>query len=1065
MEAVRAGRHIHIPAAKQRVALATLLLNANQYVSADTLIQHLWQRDTPHDVRAAMQTHITRLRQVLRDGVGGRSLILTKEHGYLIQVAVDEVDVLRFRELVRRAEQAARVDQAAEAALLKEALDLWRGSALVDVPSESLHHDHADRLGEERARALERWLELGLLAGRHEQIVPDLMDATAAHPLREGLWRLLILALQRCGRHAEALQAYHTVAELLREELGVDPGAELSQLHQSLLVADPAPPPVGPTAWRQHLPGVRPQQLPSDIVSFTGRADHLRALDRLLERTDSASLPEPTGIASITGTAGAGKTALAVHWSHRVRDAFPDGQLYVDLRGFGPGNPMSPATALELLLQGTGVPTERVPADLDARSALLRSVLAGRRVLVVLDNARDAGQVRALLPGSGGMVLITSRDQLRGLSVRGDTTHVRVDVFTPQESIVLLTTILGEQARAEPDAASQLAAQCAHLPLALRIATANFLFSPYEHLADYVAELRGDRLGSLLIDGDQHNAIRGTLDLSYAALPSTTQATFRLLGLVPGADFTLEAAAALGGVTIEQARRELGRLAAAHLVDPYQPGRFRFHDLLRLYAAQRAQEDDAPDHLEAAGQRLYDWYLWAARAAADRMHPNEARLPLPASRTTLPAMDFSDPAAAVAWMTAEHGNLVDAIHQAAATKPGPVVWLLADAMRSHFWAGGRKGDWLSCAQTALAIAEGEADPAGTAAALLALADAHANQGRREANGLYARALALADQAGWTKGASDIRGNLADDHLRRGQLKEAARCLQEGMRHDEQVGDAAGLSVKRGSLGVLYGLLGRLNDAVDHLTLALNHPAGRNGNTLTSLSRVCVLLGRYDEAQRQLDQVAAGIAQVHVRSLEPYIRCIRADIRFCLGRYEEAMHDATRALTDSRELEDHFAEAAALHTIGLIYDATGHPDRAIDLFRHAARISGEDASPYVKVSCLIGLANAAARLGCDEAASYARQALLISGEHSFRLLEGQALTALANLALAAGEHDEVRRQAELALEVHRETGHRIGEAHTLRTLSRAIHALQGVDAAAPYQERAAALLRELGVPLE
>jgi DNA-binding SARP family transcriptional activator len=492
LEVVRAAGRIPIPAAKQRIALATLLLHANQPVSSEQLIEYIWPHDTPNDARAALHIHIARLRRVLDGGRAGEQLIHTREHGYLIQVGAAELDVTQFHELVRRAERAARTaDATAEAARLHDALAVWRGPALADVPSESLQHDHAGRLEEERLRALERWLELGLLNGRHEQIVAELTAATAAHPLRERLWAQLMLALYRCGRQAEALQAYHSVANLLREDLGIDPGDELRQLRQSILVADPMlmPPATAviPVIKQAEPAGVCPRQLPSDIAAFTGRSNQLRALDRLLEPAGDG----PVKIAAITGTAGVGKTTLAVHWGHHVHQQFPDGQLYVNLRGFGPDNPMEPAAALEMLLQGLDIPSQRIPAGLDARSALLRSELAGRRVLMLLDNARDAAQVRPLLPGSDCVVLITSRDQLRGLSVHGDTSHVTLGVFSPEESAALLASILGtDRAQAEPEATAELGQLCAHLPLALRIAVANLTLDHYQSVSGYVAELR-----------------------------------------------------------------------------------------------------------------------------------------------------------------------------------------------------------------------------------------------------------------------------------------------------------------------------------------------------------------------------------------------------------------------------------------------------------------------------------------------------------------------------------------------------------------------------------------------
>ncbi|WP_343951856.1 AfsR/SARP family transcriptional regulator [Nonomuraea longicatena] len=590
VELVRSGRRDAVGATKQRIALAALLLHPNQAVSADELIEHLWPGGTPHsaprDARAALHTHIARLRQVLDE-----ERIRTARDGYLIRVGAADVDVARFRDLLGRAGETS--DRNTEAALLRAALDLWRGPALADVPSPSLQRDHAVHLAEERLRTLERWLELSLRAGRHEHVVAELRAATTAHPLRERLWAQLMLALYRSGRQAEALHAYLTVAAVLREELGIDPGDELRRLHRAILEADPGLriPPAG----REKVT-VRPWQLPQDAAGFTGRQRELRALDGLLDG--------PAGVAVVTGTAGVGKTALAVHWGHRVRRRFPDGQLYLDLHGFGPGEPLSPVAALEVLLQALNVPTRRIPAGLQARSALLRSALTGRRLLMVLDNARDAAQVRPLLPGSDAVAVLTSRDRLRGLSVHGRCSHLTLGVFSPEESATLLTSLLGPGAdRAEHEARSELGRLCAQLPLALRIAAAAVAHDPHQSVRGYADALRrGDRLTALRLD--EHTGVRESLERSYTALPPAERDLFRLLGLVPGADFTAGTAAALCGVRADLAARWLARLADRNLVEQYAPARYRWHDLLRLYAVEQCTAQERA----AAVARMHEWY-------------------------------------------------------------------------------------------------------------------------------------------------------------------------------------------------------------------------------------------------------------------------------------------------------------------------------------------------------------------------------------------------------------------------------------------------------------------------
>ncbi|MFI6499504.1 BTAD domain-containing putative transcriptional regulator [Nonomuraea typhae] len=1012
---VRAGRLIPVPAAKQRVALAALLLHANRHVPADQLIQYLWEDGTPRDSRAALHTHIARLRQVLGDG-----LIHTDQDGYLIRAGDDEVDVTRFHDLVRRAGRAPGKDE--EEALLQEALALWRGPALADVPSAALHRDHAARLGEERLQALERWLQLGLEAGRHERIVADLRTATGAHPLRERLWAQLMLALYRSGRQAEALQAFHTVAGLLREELGIDPGEELRRLHQSILVGEPGLMPRAEPGDRAVEP--RPWQLPSAIAAFTGRAAEMRILDGLPAQ-DGDGADRPARVAVITGTAGVGKTALAVHWGRRNRRRFPDGQLYVNLRGFGVEGPVQPAAALEAMLQGLGVPAQRIPAGLDARSALLRSVLADRRVLMVLDDARDAAQVRPLLPGSGCLVLITSRDQLRGLSLHGDTLHVTLGVFSPGESAALLTSILGEErTRAEPEATAELGRLCAHLPLALRIAVANLTLDRFQSVAGYVAELReGNRLAALRVDGDDQAAVRGAFDLSYAALPPGERAMFRLLGLVPGADFTAEAAAALAACPVEEARRRLAALAGAHLIDRHAPSRHRFHDLLRLYAAEKAEEDDG----RAARERLHAWYLHGVLAAVEHTHPHRARLPA-AGRTGEVSVAFDGPSAAMGWLAGEHRNLVAAVVEAARSGPRASAWLLTDALRGYFWAVRTTSDWHACGQAAVAAAEAEGDTLGLAAALLALADAHAYREQPEANALYTRALALAGEAGWADGQSTVRGNLAGDLLRHGRLAEAARSLEEGMELDVRDGRQARLAVKHANLGVVYAQLGRLDAAYEHFSEVLEIPTGRHANARYNLGLICHLMGRFEEAYRHLTGVRADLDRTPDPSLESHHAAGFSELLCDLGRHDEALDSAVAALPGSG-VDDHFGRALALVALGRVYQVTGRREEAATCLRQAVEVVGRG-NPYTKAGALNTLAGV---MDGAEATALAEEALRLSRERSFRVQEGRAHTALARIALAAGDRAEGVRQAALALEIHRETGCRPAEAQTLALL--------------------------------
>jgi DNA-binding SARP family transcriptional activator len=484
LEVMVGSRPVPIRTPRLRTLIAVLAMSAGQTVPVDRLNHALWDEQTPHDTRGSLQTYVSRLRTLL-----GKPTVVWRPGGFLLDADPDDIDALRFGRLL---ESAHTADTAAEQTLAS-ALALWRGEPFVDIDAPRLKSNEAPNLLEHYLHAHERHLDIKIARGGNlDDLIPQLAALTSRHPLRETLWTRLLKTLDQAGRKAEALERYEAIRARIADELGVDPGPELQQIHATLLAK---------TAPQQPISsGTTQRRSSARLLAMSRSSPPTPAMANPSQRTARA---RPAAIAAITGTAGVGKTTLAVHWGHRVREWFPDGQLYVNLRGFGPGDPMDPAVALELLLEGMGIAAERIPADIDARSALLRSVLAEHRVLLVFDNARDAAQVRPLLPGAGCVVLITSRDQLRGLSVHGDITNATLDIFSSEESAALLQSMLGDRARTEPEASAELGRLCAHLPLALRIAVANLLLDRHQRVAEYVAELRkGDRLDILLIDGD-----------------------------------------------------------------------------------------------------------------------------------------------------------------------------------------------------------------------------------------------------------------------------------------------------------------------------------------------------------------------------------------------------------------------------------------------------------------------------------------------------------------------------------------------------------------------------------
>ncbi|HYU84276.1 MAG TPA: BTAD domain-containing putative transcriptional regulator, partial [Kribbellaceae bacterium] len=663
-----------VSAAQQRAVLAVLLVEAGQVVTVDRLVDEIWGSSPPRTAANTIQAYVSRLRRILDSG--SAETLLTCGGGYEIVVADGDLDTKAFRRLAVSARRNLAEGRLAVAvAELSEGLALWRGPAFADVPATRTVEAEVARLDRLRLTALEDRIGAQLGLGSPGDVVDELYGLVGEHPLREHLWALLMRALLQCGRRPEALEAYGCARRLLVEECGLEPGPQLQTLQRSAL-ADEAAEPLATqrgTVVASRPGRIRPAQLPADVAGFTGRAEHLRRLDMLLPGTDQPQTA--LVLATIVGPAGVGKTALAVHWAHRVRNRFPDGQLWVNLHGYAAGRPTRPVEALAGFLQALGVAPEDVPAREDDAADLYRSAMAGKQMLVLLDNAHHPDQVRPLLPGSPGcLVLVTSRDKLRGLVAADGAATLSLDAFTANESGALLSRLLGvRRIREEPQAAARLAGLCGHLPLALRIAAADLVTSR-QTVAGYAARLAtGDRLKALQVDGDPHATVRAAFDLSYMAQPADAKRLFRLLGLVPGPDFTAPATAALADVSTGDAASILDRLANAHLIDEHGAGRYACHDLMRAYAAGLAAAEETDADREAAAGRLFDHYLRTVAAAAQRLYPEVLRLPQPtADRSPRPA--FGDHVEASTWLDAERANLIAAITYTSEHGPREVAW-------------------------------------------------------------------------------------------------------------------------------------------------------------------------------------------------------------------------------------------------------------------------------------------------------------------------------------------------------------------------------------------------------
>jgi DNA-binding SARP family transcriptional activator len=699
----RGGVTLLVAAGKQRAVLAALLLSADRAVSLDELTEVLWGAAPPPSARVSVQNHVMRLRKALGDA----ARIRTHPHGYEIRLDHSELDVSRFEEHLGAARAAARDGSWGTAAERARAgLTLWRGEPLADVESDLLATRDVPRLGELRLQAVEMRIDADLHLGRHREVIGELRQLAGAHPLRERLHGLLMLALYRDSRPAEALAAFTRARQILVDELGTEPGAGLQQLHRQVLHGDPAldPPAQVPGAAPTRAPSV-PRQLPATISGFAGRIAELEALTRMLDEFVADS-PGTVVISAIGGTAGVGKTALALHWAHRVAGRFADGQLYVNLRGFEPsGVAMPTAEAVRGFLDALGVPPDRIPLQAEGQAGLYRSLLADRAMLIVLDNARDEQQVRPLLPASpASLVIVTSRNQLGGLAAADRARLLTLDVLGQGEAVQMLTSRLGAgRAAAEPGAAGEIAALCGRLPLALAIAAARAQARPDFPLAALAAELR-DRAGRLdaLDAGDPAASVRAVFSWSYRQLSAAAARMFRLLGLHPGPDISPAASASLAAVDEPEARHLLAELTRAHLVAEHVPGRYALHDLLRAYAADQARSTDSePDRAAAVG-RVVDHYLHTARDGASMVHPSFGPIPLAPPSPGAAPEKFTGGEQALAWFEAEYHVLLAAVALAVDSGLDSHGWMISWAMHPFLATQGHSLEWSAIKRMTMA---------------------------------------------------------------------------------------------------------------------------------------------------------------------------------------------------------------------------------------------------------------------------------------------------------------------------------------------------------------------------
>lgn len=905
LEVCDQGAVVDLGSPRTRLMCGILLVRPGGLVTVEQFVDELWPERPPPDARALVRGYVSRLRRALRSGPSGADRVVTRKPGYALRIEDQELDLHRFDRLVA----AARAQPEHRVALFRQAHSLWRGDPFADVPRTASITAAATWLTEQRLATLEEWFDAALSVGQEADVITELTEFVARHPLRERPAGQLMVALYRYGRRAEALDQYLRTRSALAGEVGVEPGAELRELHQRILNSDPALTVVPEETWsaRESSEVVAWRQLPMDIGEFTGRQAELAELQALVD-ADAPDTPTAVVVSTIEGMAGVGKTRLSVHLAHRLinRGQYCDVQLWTDLRGFDAEHPpANPADVLEGFLRLLGVPGDHIPTDLQSRAALYRDRLAGKQALVLLDNAAGEEQVRPLLPGRPGcLVLVTSRRSLSDL----DGAHtMRLDVLPPDEAVQLLARIATDgRITHQRQPAERVARLCGHLPIALSLAARRLRSRPHWTVADLADRLAGDE-STLRTVSPRTRGLNGIFELSYRTLPADQQRLFRLLGLHVGNDITAASAAALAGWPLQHAEELLEALLDEHLLQQEIAGRYRFHDLIRPYARHLANTEETTGQRTEATHRLLTWYLHTAESARGVLDPHRIRIidlhPLPPD-CAVP--EFQDYDQALVWYEAERANLVAAVRTAHPHGLPSVAWQLSWVLLSFFYRRSYWDDWITTFRIALTATQ-------------ALAD-------RRAEGIVWRGLGVVH--------SDLR-----------QFDTAIDCHERAQAFLEEVGDLHAQGWNLNNLGVIYVHLDRLPAAENCFRRALSllresgdqHGEGLCLNNLGDTSRLLgdtgAAIGHLTEAQdiqqRQGDR--AGLR---------YTLTTLGDLHQDAGQHQTALEYYELSLTTSRELDDQRTAARTLTNLAKTHRALGNTAAATDHLRQAHAIFTE-----------------------------------------------------------------------------------------------------------------------------
>lgn len=939
VRAWRDGEPVSTGSPQQRALLAALLLRGGRTATAAELIDALWGEEPPSQALAAVRTYASRLRKAL-----GPQVLVSESGGYALRTSAAALDATTAQELGAEAEKLrAAGDRAGARDKLAEALDLWDGEVLASLPGPYAETQRT-RLEEWRLSLLETRLDIDLELGAHAEAVSELTALTAAHPLRERLRELLMLALYRGGRQAEALAVYADTRRLLADELGVDPTPELSRLQQRILQADAELARPVEEAAPAAATVARPAQLPATVPDFTGRAAFVRELGDRLATAEGHVM----AVSALAGIGGVGKTTLAVHVAHAARPHFPDGQLYVDLQGAG-NRAAAPETVLGSFLRALGMPDSAIPDSLDDRAALYRSTLDGRRVLVLLDNARDAAQIRPLLPGTAGCAaLVTSR--IRMVDLAG--AHlVDLDVMSPEEALQLFTRIVGtERVQSEREAALDVVAACGFLPLAIRIAASRLAARRTWTVSVLAAKLADERRRlDELQAGDL--AVKATFELGYGQLEPAQARAFRLLGLADGPDISLVAASAVLDLPLWDTEDLLEALVDTSLLESAAPGRYRYHDLVRLYARACADRDEQPpSEKEAALSRLLDFYLSTAARVYAIERPGD-RLVDHLEPTTHEGLTFTDRHAAQDWLYAEANSLLACVRQSAASpatlrRAVDLLWASLDLAESG--ANSREYETVATTLRDAASTAGDARAQGRASLTLAYVQ-HVAGRFDEADGEAHRAMDLAASTGdalplcWAANALGIMA------LYQGRNDDGERFLTQATTSFRACDDEAGEASALCNLSRIHLAMGQTDIAVElaqrgtEMYDAMGH-ALKGANGRYALGLALTQSGRLDEAAARLTEALAVFRDSRQRLWEGMSLFRIAEVDIAARRYAQAASNSELALVILKGVGGEWRRGQALVVLGRGLSGIGQHGRARVCWQEALDIFVELGSP-------------------------------------------------------------------------------------------------------------------------